>query len=117
MEGFSHDKEGEPIFDARKEEHEIKIFEAPTPEVTAELDAVHDATHHDHNLYDQDESRSGERTDLATGRQIDNSTYTGLENLSVRDNHDTEDDMAGDAADRWLKEAEKKLKEGDKEAA
>jgi hypothetical protein len=44
----------------------------PDPENLRILDDEKDAAHHDSNLYDQNESRAGERIDLATGKPINN---------------------------------------------
>jgi len=42
-----------------------------------------DPAFHNDNLFDQDEGTGGRLYDEATGRRIDNSTYTGLESLGV----------------------------------
>ncbi len=67
--------------------------------------------HHSYDLYDQNESASGEKTDLATGRPIDN---TGEEStdaqLQVVDSGAGHEDALppvrerDDAAARWLRE-------------
>lgn len=65
---------------------------------------------HDADLYDQDEDGSGEKVDLVTGKPIDNSTQTGLEDLRVvNDTHD-KDEHRNDAAAKWLRENDPDLK-------
>jgi len=74
---------------------------------------------HNDNLHDEDETRAGgERTDLATGENIDNSTFTELDGLTITDSPERPDKglaelrraVAGDAAaSRWLREHGDKL--------
>ena len=57
-------------------------------------------------LYDEDQDRAGERTDLATGKPIDNSTFTATEDLievAESELNETKEEM-DDEADKWLKE-------------
>lgn len=60
---------------------------------------------HDSDLFDQNEDAAGETHDLATGELIDNSTYTGTEDLSVvtEDTISRTDEAIGDPADAWLR--------------
>lgn len=99
-----------PIFDSRDDAH--VPFEAHGSEALKdELQEAASAEHHNSNLFDQDEDRSGEKIDLATGKKIDNSTDHGLDNLSVH--HDVpvrEQEDEDDAAARWLRENDPDLK-------
>jgi hypothetical protein len=79
---------------------------------------------HNEDLHDENEDRAGEKVNLATGKPIDNSTYTGMENMSVVEPNNTSEDIMGalpdedDEAAKWLREAEKKRGGDDlKEAA
>ena len=57
---------------------------------------------HSEDLFDQDEDHAGEKIDLVTGKSIDNSTYTGLENLSIVDETADEEELT--PGERWLRE-------------
>jgi hypothetical protein len=100
-----------PIFDSREDAH--VPFEAHGSEaLEAELKEAAAGEHHNSNLFDLDETlHGGEKTDLANGKRIDNSTDHGLDNLTVHDDipSDTKDDE-DDAAARWLRENDPKLK-------
>lgn len=78
--------------------------------------------HHNSDLFDQDEDGAGEKVDLATGKKIDNSTYTGKEDLrDITDEELTADTKEADLdelaklisgnaeAEQWLKENRHKL--------
>jgi hypothetical protein len=81
--------------------------ERVSDELGAELCGLHDST-----LYDQDEDRSGERVDLATGVPIDNSTevpgtaaiHSEFEHGGGTDALPSEAGFEDDAAARWLRE-------------
>ena len=68
--------------------------------------------HHSDDLFDQNESPSGEKVDLSTGLPIDNSTSTGMEDLEVTEvgKEDAlpplarqEDEAEEDKAEKWLR--------------
>jgi nickel-dependent lactate racemase len=70
---------------------------------------------HSENLYDQNEDGAGHRLDPATGEPYDNSTYNGMEHLTIQDHsiasgngwdvlHDGEDREQEQAIEKWLRE-------------
>lgn len=67
---------------------------------------------HTDNLHDENEGAGGRLFDEATGDRIDNSTYTGLEDLVVLSDQEVRTSLGGagvtaakrDAAEEWLKE-------------
>ncbi len=90
-----------PIFGSREE---VTPFRPEGSEVLeAELAETRAGEHHFSNLFDQDEDRAGEKTDLATGQPIDNSTDLGLEHLTIHDLPPHSDDDSDDEAARWLR--------------
>lgn len=71
---------------------------------------------HSMDLFDLDETTDGEKTDLATGKPINNSTDSGLTGISVRRITkqkgedllgDIDDGMDNDPAAVWLRNQEK----------
>jgi hypothetical protein len=96
-----------PVFDRHDNSHHIADSSAPK-------DDAHEAAAgllHSETLFDQNEDAAGESVNLATGRPIDNSTHTGMEDLRVVDsNHITSDESEDDAAARWLRENDPNLK-------
>ena len=73
----------QPVFDSREGDHQM--VEAGQAARGDDANEARTGALHDETLYDQNEDRAGERTRLDTGQQIDNSTYDGTENLTVRD--------------------------------
>lgn len=60
-------------------------------------------TLHNTNLFDQDEDQWGNKTDPATGKPYDNSTYTGMEDLKIVDGIEPSDtEELDDEAGKWL---------------
>lgn len=91
-----------PIFDSRNEDHHIV-----EPGVAARRDDQHEVQTgelHNETLYDQNEDGAGEKINLATGKNFDNSTYTGMENLSIIDSSRHDESEEEDAAAKWLRE-------------
>jgi hypothetical protein len=89
------------------------MFERPANHKRAQDEAKHGPSLHNDNLFDEDEDAYGERRDLATGKPIDNSTYTGMEGLTEVLPEDSSEDVLGtvkdddDEAGRWLRENSK----------
>lgn len=93
-----------PIFDSRDDDH-VPFNAHGSEALKDELKETSAGEHHFSNLFDQDEDRAGEKTDLATGRPIDNSTDHGIDQLSVHHDIPAEvKDDEDDAAARWLRE-------------
>jgi hypothetical protein len=99
-----------PIFDSREDDH-IHFEDHGSEALKAEIKETAAGEHHFSNLYDQDEDRAGAKVDELDGKPIDNSTDHGLNNLTVHDDIPSEKkDDEDDAAARWLRENDPKLK-------
>lgn len=91
----------------------FKHFDRKDGKHNDELREVDSGENHFQNIFDEDEDRAGERVDLATGKPIDNSTYTAVEGATIRIVSDSEamrekpEDVGIDTNDdaaKWLAE-------------
>ena len=88
-------------------------FDKPTEKFEEEVKEVSEGSNHTENLFDLNEDIHGEKVDLATGKEIDNSTYLGHEGATMVVVDDSEileqtPGMVGidpnDEAAKWLAE-------------
>jgi|GEM_PF-6845115 len=94
-----------PIFDSREEGNTPFETDKDAEALSDELKEAKAGEHHNSNLFDQNEDRAGEKTDLATGKPIDNSTDLGFEHLTIREGNPEESETEeNDAAAQWLRE-------------
>jgi hypothetical protein len=97
----SPEKDTGPVFGKSREKHQIFSPEG-SPVFREELKEVNSGFHHRKNLFDKDS------VDEATGKVIDNSTYTGMEDLrevSADELADTPEEINPE----WIKAEEERL--------
>jgi len=103
---------------SRKRKPELSGFESPAAKnLRANPNALFGISE---KMFDQDEDVSGEKTNLATGKEFDNSTDKGFGSLTFTDPKKLKrvrtEDMLGDIppedpedpATKWLRENDKK---------
>lgn len=85
-------------------------IEGPNQKGRDEEQEVSSMEMHNQGLHDQDEDSAGEKVDLATGKEFDNSTDTDERHLTIiKGGHNSEDVLGAlpeenDAAAKWLRE-------------
>ena len=95
-----------PVFDSGNMKNPSPFSAEGSGSLESELHATRDGTHHNSNLFDENEDRAGEKVDLATGKAIDNSTDFGLRGLRVHDKlpENGEDEDKDSPGAQWLRD-------------